>query len=66
MRQAQPDSRLLSEAAPDGIMIMRFRLANIRLINRRSILPRLLLALPSKDEKSKNNNKNHPHRLCRG
>src|SRR5437667_879996 len=33
---------------------MRFRPANIRLINRRSHLPRLLLALSS------NNNKNHP------
>jgi hypothetical protein len=39
---------------------MRFRPANIRLINRRSKLPRLLLALPSKNGKSnsKNNNKN--------
>ena len=30
------------------IMIMRFRPANIRLINRRSLLPRLLLALSSR------------------
>jgi hypothetical protein len=29
---------------------MRFRPANIRLINRRSHLPRLLLALSSKDD----------------
>jgi hypothetical protein len=36
-------------------MIMRFRPANIRLINRRLNLPRLLLALFSK---SKNNDKN--------
>ena len=40
------------------IMIMRFRPANIRLINRRSNLPRLLLALSS--EKSKDNDKNNP------
>jgi hypothetical protein len=31
-------------------MIMRFRPANIRLINRRSHLPRLLLALSSKHD----------------
>jgi len=37
-------------------MIMRFRPANIRLINRRSNLPRLLLALYS--GKSKSNDKN--------
>jgi hypothetical protein len=36
---------------------MRFRPANIRLINRRSNLPRLRLALSSKN---KNKNKNHP------
>jgi hypothetical protein len=41
-------------------MIMRFRPANIRLINRRSLLPRLLLALPSKKGKSYNNGKNNP------
>jgi len=35
------------------IMTMRFRPANIRLINRRQNLPRLRLVLPSK-------NKNHP------
>jgi len=39
-------------------MIMRFRPANIRLINRRSNLPRLLLALPSNNGKS--NNKDNP------
>ena len=42
------------------IMIMRFRPANIRLINRRSILPRLLLALSSKDETNNDNDKNNP------
>jgi len=41
-------------------MIMRFRPANIRLINRRLNLPRLLLALFSK---SKNNDKNNPTEL---
>ena len=39
---------------------MRFRPANIRLINRRYYLPRLLLALSSNSDKSKDNNKNHP------
>ena len=39
------------------IMIMRFRPANIRLINRRSNLPRLLLALPSKNNTSNDKNK---------
>jgi hypothetical protein len=38
---------------------MRFRPANIRLINRRSILPRLLLALFSNNDKSNNNDKNN-------
>jgi hypothetical protein len=37
-------------------MIMRLRLANIRLINRRSNLPRLLLALRSTNGKSKSKN----------
>jgi hypothetical protein len=41
-------------------MIMRFRPANIRLINRRSHLPRLLLALSLNDGKSNDNNKNNP------
>jgi hypothetical protein len=44
------------------IMIMRFRPANIRLINRRSNLPRLLLALSS--GKSNGNNKNNPTDLA--
>jgi hypothetical protein len=39
---------------------MRFRPANIRLINRRSNLPRLLLALSSTNGKSKGNDKNNP------
>jgi hypothetical protein len=38
-------------------MTMRFRPANIRLINRRSKLPRLLLALPSKNGKCNYNDK---------
>ena len=42
------------------IMIMRLRHANIRLINRRSNLPRLLLALCSINRKSNDNNKNNP------
>ena len=42
------------------IKIMRFRPANIRLINRRSKLLWLLLALPSKNGKSNNNSKNNP------
>ena len=41
------------------IKIMRFRPANIRLINRRSNLPRLLLALFSKNGKNNNNDKNN-------
>ena len=40
------------------IMIMRFRPANIRLINRRSLLPRLLLALSSR--KGDDNTKQQP------
>jgi len=42
---------------------MRFRPANIRLINRRSILTRLLLALSSKEET--NNDKNNPTNVQR-
>ena len=42
------------------IMIMRFRPANIRLINRRSNLPRLLLALFSGKGKNNDNDKNNP------
>jgi hypothetical protein len=41
-------------------MIMRFRPANIRLINRRSKLPRLLLALSSGKDKGNDNDKNNP------
>jgi hypothetical protein len=41
-------------------MIMRFRPANIRLINRRSNLPWLLLALSSINGKSNDNDKNNP------
>jgi hypothetical protein len=37
------------------IMIMRFQPANIRLINRRSNLPRLLLALSSGNDNYKSN-----------
>jgi hypothetical protein len=39
---------------------MRFRPANIRLINRRSNLPRLLLVLSSGKSKSNDNYKNNP------
>ena len=49
---------LLCSGQRPRIMIMRFRPANIRLINRRSNLPRLLLALSS--GKSKGNYKNNP------
>ena len=38
------------------IKIMRFRPANIRLINRRWKLPRLLLALSSTNDQSNDNN----------
>jgi len=38
---------------------MRFRPANIRLINRRPNLPRLLLALSLNNDKSKDNYKNN-------
>jgi hypothetical protein len=43
------------EVSSRRIMTMRFRPANISLINRRHYLPRLLLTLPSKYK-----NKNHP------
>jgi hypothetical protein len=39
---------------------MRFRPANIRLINRRQNLPRLLLALSLKDDENKDNDKSSP------
>jgi len=42
------------------IKIMRFRPANIRLINRRSNLPRLLLPLSSKNIKRNRKDKNGP------
>ena len=42
------------------ITIMRSRPANIRLINRRSNLPRLRLALSSKRGQSNINDKNNP------
>jgi hypothetical protein len=42
------------------IKIMRFRPANIRLINRRSNLLRLLLALSSKNKESNDNKKKKP------
>jgi hypothetical protein len=42
------------------IMIMRFRPANIRLINRRSNLLRLLLALSSGKSKNNDNYKSNP------
>jgi hypothetical protein len=38
---------------------MRFRPANIRLINRRPNLPRLLLALSSENDKNNDKNKNN-------
>jgi hypothetical protein len=41
------------------IKIMRFRPANIRLINRRPNLPRLLLALSSENDKNNDKNKNN-------
>jgi len=47
---------ILVRGSSRRIKIMRFRPANIRLINRRSKLLRLLLALPSKN--SNNNSKN--------
>jgi hypothetical protein len=41
-------------------MIMRLRHADIRLINRRLNLPRLLLALCWTKDKNNDNNKNNP------
>ena len=43
---------------------MRFRPANIRLINRRLKLPRLLLALSSGKDKNNDNDKNNPTDLA--
>jgi hypothetical protein len=45
------------------IKIMRFRPANIRLINRRLQLPRLLLVLSSKNHKSKDDQTHESRRL---
>ncbi|MHB8304323.1 MAG: hypothetical protein ACYDC6_16160, partial [Acidobacteriaceae bacterium] len=42
------------------IMIVRFRPANIGLIDRRSNLPRLLLALSSENDVCNDNDKNNP------
>jgi hypothetical protein len=47
---------ILVRGSSRRIKIMRFRSANIRLINRRSKLLWLLLALPSINGKSNNNN----------
>ena len=47
MRQAQAGLAPLVRGSSRRIMIMRFRPANISLINRRHYLPRLLLTLSS-------------------
>jgi hypothetical protein len=47
------------------ITIMRFRPANIRLINRRSNLPRLLLALSSKKRQKQQQRQKQPQ-ACAG
>ncbi len=49
---------ILVRGSSRRIMIVRFRPANIRLINRRSNLPRLLLALSSENDHC--NDKNNP------
>jgi len=49
---------ILVRGSSRRIMIVRFRPANIRLINRRSNLPRLLLALSSENDQC--NDKNNP------
>jgi len=46
-------------------MIVRYRPANIRLINRRSKLLRLLLALSSGKDECSDDDKNSPHELGR-
>jgi hypothetical protein len=51
---------ILVRGSSRRIKIMRFRPANIRLIDRRSKLLRLLLALPSNNDKSNYNDKNNP------
>ena len=60
MRQGDALRNRCASRGSRRIKIMRFRLANIRLINRRSNLPRLLLALSSKNGKSNSNDKNNP------
>jgi len=52
----------LSEAAPDGIKIIRFRPANIRLINRRLNLPGCCLPCLRQTEKQRTTTK-QPHSL---
>ena len=53
---------ILVRGSSRRIKIMRFRPANIRLINRRPNLPRLLLALSSENDngKSNHNDKSNP------
>jgi hypothetical protein len=51
---------ILVRGSSRRIKIMRFRPANIRLINRRPNLPRLLLALFSENDNDKSNDKNNP------
>jgi hypothetical protein len=51
---------ILVRGSSRRIKIMRFRPANIRLINRRPLLPRLLLALSSENDNDKSNDKNNP------
>jgi hypothetical protein len=50
---------ILVRGSSRRIKIMRFRPANIRLINRRPLLPRLLLALSSENDKNNDKNKNN-------
>ena len=57
MRQASTGLAITVRGSSRRIMIMRFRPANIRLINRRSSLLQLLLALSSGNNKSKDKNK---------
>src|SRR6478672_2716280 len=52
MRQAQPDPRVKVRGSSRRIMIMRFRPANISLINRRHYLPRLWLTLSQFEKRS--------------
>ncbi len=50
----------LARGSSRRIKIMRFRPANIRLINRRANLPRLRLALSPENGKNNDNYKNNP------